>query len=80
MKEELSKKNYQRTYARGQLTRIMIGMLPFRTLIFGEVHCTGGSHSASAFSTLFSWNNETLNAWTIIMGVWVTIAGMLYTR
>lgn len=40
----------------------------------------GGTHSASALSTLFSWNNETLNAWTIIMGVWVTAAGILYMR
>ena len=30
--------------------------------------------------TLFAWNNETLNAWTIVAGVVVGLAGMSHVR
>ena len=40
----------------------------------------GGTHWASAQRTLFAWNNETLNAWTIVAGVLVGLAGISYVR
>ena len=46
-----------------------------------KVYCSaGGTHWASAQRTLFAWNNETLNAWTIILGVIVSLAGISYSR
>lgn len=32
----------------------------------------GGTHLASVRRTLFGWNNETLNAWTMIAGLAVS--------
>ena len=45
-----------------------------------NVLLAGGTHSASVLRTLFAWNNETLNAWTIVAGVLVGVAGMSHVR
>ena len=40
----------------------------------------GGTHMASVRHTLFGWNNETLNAWTMIIGLLITSSLWLLAR
>jgi hypothetical protein len=40
----------------------------------------GGTHLASVRHTLFGWNNETLNAWTMIIGLVITSSLWLLSR
>lgn len=40
----------------------------------------GGNHLASVRRTLFGWNNETLNSWTMIAGLLLTICATVYAR
>lgn len=40
----------------------------------------GGTHLASVRRTLFGWNNETLNAWTMIIGLIITSSLWLLAR
>ena len=40
----------------------------------------GGTHLASVRHTLFGWNNETLNAWTMIIGLMITFSLWLLAR
>lgn len=40
----------------------------------------GGTHLASVRHTLFGWNNETLNAWTMIIGLIITSSLWLLAR
>ena len=36
----------------------------------------GGTHWQSVKRTMFGWNNETLNAWTMLGGVVLTLIGL----